>query len=76
MLLGKPDWRLLKEFLMKEGPLKKEQVTRILKDGINLMSKILIPNDLTIICLFSQGSQYCKSRRAYSHCRGPAWIIL
>lgn len=37
--IGKPDWRLLKEFLMKEGPLKKEQVTKILKDGINLMSK-------------------------------------
>ncbi len=27
---------------MKEGPLKKEQVTRILKDGINLMSKALL----------------------------------
>lgn len=34
----KPDWKLLKDFLLKEGPIKKEQVVKILKDGINLLS--------------------------------------
>jgi serine/threonine-protein phosphatase 2B catalytic subunit len=36
----KPDWRCLKDFLLREGPLKKEQVIKLLKDGIALLSKI------------------------------------
>lgn len=39
---GKPDWKLIKEFLLKEGPVKKEQVVRLLKEGITLMSKLLL----------------------------------
>lgn len=35
----KPDWKQLKDFLLKEGPMKKEQVVKILKDGIALLSK-------------------------------------
>ena len=35
----KPDWKLLKDFLLKEGPIKKEQVVKILKDGIAMLSK-------------------------------------
>jgi len=29
---------MLKEFLLKEGPVKKEQVVRLLKEGIALLS--------------------------------------
>lgn len=36
---GKPDWRCFKDFMAKEGPIKKELVTRLLRDGINLLSK-------------------------------------
>jgi hypothetical protein len=31
---GLPQWRVLKEFLMREGPLTKAQVTKILQLGI------------------------------------------
>lgn len=29
---------MLRDFLLREGPLKKEQVVKILKDGINMLS--------------------------------------
>lgn len=34
----KPDWRTLKDFLLREGPMRKDQVTRLLKEGIALLS--------------------------------------
>lgn len=34
---GKPDWRLLKEFMSREGPITKAQCTRVLQLTIALM---------------------------------------
>jgi hypothetical protein len=36
----KPDWKCLKDFLLREGPISKETVTKILKDGINMMGMV------------------------------------
>lgn len=41
---NKPDWKLLKDFLLKEGPIRKDQITKMLKDGIALMGKWLRDN--------------------------------
>lgn len=30
---------MLRDFLLREGPLEKKQVVKILKDGINMLSK-------------------------------------
>ena len=35
----KPDWKCLKDFMLREGPLKKDQVVKILKDSTSLFSK-------------------------------------
>jgi plasmid stabilization system protein ParE len=40
---AKPDWRMLKDFLLREGPIRKDQVTRLLKEGIALLSTFLHP---------------------------------
>ena len=37
----KPDWKAVKDFLLKEGPMKKEQVVKLLRDGIAMMSIFL-----------------------------------
>jgi serine/threonine-protein phosphatase 2B catalytic subunit len=37
---SKPDWKLLKDFLLKEGPMRKDQVSKLLRDGIALMGKL------------------------------------
>ena len=40
--IHKPDWKCLKEFMMKEGPIKKELVVKILRDSIALLSKFIL----------------------------------
>ena len=35
---GKPDWRCFKDFMAREGPIKKELVVRLLRDAISLLS--------------------------------------
>ena len=37
---NKPDWKCIKEFLLKEGPLRKDQVLKLLRDAIAVLSKI------------------------------------
>ena len=34
-----PDWKFLKDFLVKEGSLTKPQLLKLLKDGIAMFSK-------------------------------------
>lgn len=36
---SKPDWKLVKAFLLKEGMLKKEHVIQLCKTAIEIMSK-------------------------------------
>ena len=36
---GKPDWRCFKDFMAREGPIKKELVIRLLRDAISVLSK-------------------------------------
>ena len=37
--VGKPDWKVLKNFLLKEGHLKKELVIMLARQSIEIMSK-------------------------------------
>lgn len=56
----KPDWRCFKDFMMKEGPLKKEVVIKLLKDGINLLSKY--KGFWLMVLYFRQGAKHGKDR--------------
>lgn len=38
---SKPDWKCLKEFLLREGPFKKEQLIRLIKEGIAVFCKYI-----------------------------------
>jgi len=38
---GKPDWKVLKNFLLKEGHLKKELVVMLARQSMEIMSKII-----------------------------------
>lgn len=70
----KPDWRCFKDFMMKEGPLKKEVVIKLLKDGINLLSRY--KTLLLMVLHFRQGTKHGKDRRADSHSGRLAWVVL
>ena len=48
-----PDWKLLEEFMSKEGPLQKTQVMRIIKMGLDVFKKepnlIKIPEPVVVV---------------------------
>lgn len=50
---GKPDWKLLEEFLSKEGPILKSQVLKIIKAGTDIFKNepnlVKIPEPVVVV---------------------------
>jgi len=48
-----PDWKILEEFMTKEGPLEKTQVMRLITMGIDLFKKepnlVKIPEPVVVV---------------------------
>lgn len=48
-----PDWRLLEEFMSKEGPLSKQQVMKIIKMGTDIFKNdpnlVKIPEPVVVV---------------------------
>ena len=49
----KPDWKLLEEFMSREGPMEKKQVMKLIKLGTDLMKKepnlVKVPEPVVVV---------------------------
>ena len=67
---NKPDWKLVKAFLLKEGALAKEHLVAVCRTSIEIMSK------LSFKCFCRKRAKLMQDRRTYCHSGRYPWSVL